>query len=143
MSAGLPRVHSRPRPHYGEPAWLDRLIGAIEGLTDAIRGDVPVAVALDSVGDGAPDTADLWEDEPRGHEWPISQAAAARVRAARVRERWTQEAFVRSHRGEGVTWSSSTQSAIERGTRLVSRAEADALGRVLGVHLSMVGGVWL
>ena len=63
MSAGLPRVHSRPRPHYGEPVWLDRLIGAIEGLTDAIRGDVPVHVALDSLGDGVPHP-DL--DQPNG-----------------------------------------------------------------------------
>ena len=141
MSAGLPRVHSRPRPHYGEPAWLDRLIGAIEGLTDAIRGDVPVHVALDSLGDGVPDPRPVPRPGPLAR-FPLSEGAAARVRDARLRQGVDQRAFVRRHRAAGVYWSSAVQSNIERAQRRSTRGDMDALTAALGVEFTLAGGEW-
>ena len=141
MSAGLPRVHSRPRPHYGEPAWLDRLIGAIEGLTDAIRGDVPVHVALDSLGDGVPDPRPVPRPGPLAR-FPLSEGAAARVRDARLRQGVDQRAFVRRHRAAGVYWSSAVQSNLERAQRRSTRGDMDALTAALGVEFRLAGGEW-
>lgn len=141
MSAGLPRVHSRPRPHYGEPVWIDRLIGAIEGLTDAIRGDVPVHVALDSLGDGVPDPRPVPRPGPLGR-FPLSEVAAARVRDARLRQGVDQREFVRRHRAAGVHWSSAVQSNIERAQRRSTRGDMDALTAALGVEFTLSGGEW-
>ena len=141
MSASLPRVHSRPRPHYGEPAWLDRLIGAIEGLTDAIRGDVPVHVALDSLGDGVLDPRPVPRPGPLGR-FPLSEGAAARVRDARLRQGVDQRQFVRRHRAAGVYWSSAVQSNIERAQRRSTRGDMDALTAALGVEFTLAGGEW-
>ena len=141
MSADLPRVHSRPRPHYGEPAWLDRLIGAIEGLTDAIRGDVPVHVALDSLGDGVPDPRPGPRPGPLAR-FPLSEGAAARVRDARLRQGVDQRAFVRRHRAAGVYWSSAVQSNLERAQRRSTRGDMDALTAALGVEFTLAGGEW-
>ena len=141
MSAGLPRVHSRPRPHYGEPAWLDRLIGAIEGLTDAIRGDVPVHVALDSLGDGVPDPRPVPRPGPLAR-FPLSEGAAARVRDARLRQGVDQRAFVRRHRAAGVYWSSAVQSNIERAQRRSTRGDMDALTAAVGGEFTLAGGEW-
>ena len=141
MSAGLPRVHSRPRPHYGEPAWLDRLIGAIEGLTDAIRGDVPVHVALDSLGDGVPDPRPVPRPGPLAR-FPLSEGAAARIRDARLRQGVDQRQFVRRHRAAGVHWSSAVQSNIERAQRRSTRGDMDALTAALGVEFTLAGGEW-
>ena len=141
MSAGLPRVHSRPRPHYGEPMWLDRLIGAIEGLTDAIRGDVPVHVALDSLGDGVPDPRPVPRPGPLAR-FPLSEGAAARIRDARLRQGVDQRAFVRRHRAAGVHWSSAVQSNIERAQRRSTRGDMDALTAALGVEFTLAGGEW-
>ena len=145
MSAGLPRVHSRPRPHYGEPAWLDRLIGAIEGLTDAIRGDVPVHVALDSLGDGVPAPRPVPRPGPRPGplaRFPLSEGAAARVRDARLRQGVDQRQFVRRHRAAGVYWSSAVQSNLERAQRRSTRGDMDALTAALGVAFTLAGGEW-
>ena len=141
MSAGLPRVHSRPRPHYGEPVWLDRLIGAIEGLTDAIRGDVPVHVALDSLGDGVPDPRPVPRPGPLAR-FPLSEGAAARIRDARLRQGVDQRQFVRRHRAAGVHWSSAVQSNIERAQRRSTRGDMDALTAALGVEFTLTGGEW-
>ena len=145
MSAGLPRVHSRPRPHYGEPAWLDRLIGAIEGLTDAIRGDVPVHVALDSLGDGVPAPRPAPRPVPRPGplaRFPLSERAAAKVRDARLRQGVDQRQFVRRHRAAGVYWSSAVQSNLERAQRRSTRGDMDALTAALGVEFTLAGGEW-
>ena len=141
MSAGLPRVHSRPRPHYGEPVWLDRLIGAIEGLTDAIRGDVPVHVALDSLGDGVPDPRPVPRPGPLAR-FPLSEGAAARIRDARLRQGVDQREFVRRHRAAGVHWSSAVQSNIERAQRRSTRGDMDVLTAALGVEFTLAGGEW-